>query len=55
MVVLVDVCLPERFLEQMGQKCTGSAMDSPISNRRLTSNEPVSEMSPLCCYVLGRS
>lgn len=58
MVVLVDVCLPERFLEQMGQRCTGSAVDSPISNHCFPSKEPVSEvspqMSPVRCYVLGR-
>lgn len=55
MVILVDVCLPKMFMEQMGQR---SAMDSPVSNHCFPSNELVSEvslqMSAMCCYVLGK-
>lgn len=52
MIILVNVCLPERFLEQMGQQCAGSAMDSPVSSLRFPSNVPVSEVPPQMSPVL---
>lgn len=51
-IILGNVCVLERFLEQMGQQCTGSAMDSPVSSHCFPSNVPVSEMSPHMSPVL---
>lgn len=52
MVILVNVCLPERFLEHMGQQCSGSAMDSPVPSHRFPSHVPISEVSPQMSPVL---
>lgn len=53
LTILGSVGLPERFLEQMGQQCTGSAMHSPVSSPCFPSNVPISEvppqMSPVPC------
>lgn len=51
LTILVSVCLPERFLEQMGQQCTGS-LDSPVSSHCFSSNVPVSEVPPQMSPVL---